>query len=411
MGKSIIGIDIGGAYATAYLLGTESVFEVQYTRPDLEALCGLEFDTAVLEPTGGYERVVSEFLQAQGKRVRVAKLNRVAAYRKMLGVPKSDANDAQVLAQYGDAFEGDPLAWVTPCPFPEQRDLLLQKYHLLKQRSTLVNRLRGRLAHEFPEYQRTRAGKLKNVRFGRPWGESTHGLLIWLSGEPAYRQNALNTALSESCGTGITEYTRHLAFSIAEIDREAIAIEQTLEQFFVGDRFNRYHVTFDRFSFSQALRCYLLCRIYPIQKYLVNGECIYRPHTTKRGRIIQRNASLAAFKAAVGCGTIPNSSGIKGEKQPLYWRGKGGSRDRVAEYYSIGDRHIRQNLFFWCRTFSAGRLNCHYKPQLHAYWSKKRTTQNFYQACGNLSGYAMKLCFFDLVNQIQGVISNASQDF
>lgn len=134
------------------------------------------------------------------------------------------------------------------------------------------------------------------------------------------------------------------------------------------------------------------------------------PHTTKRGRVIQRNASLAAFKAAVGCGTIPNSSGIRGEAKPLYWQGRS-SKGSVPDYYPIGDRHIRKGLFLWCRRFSSGNLDCHYKPQLQTYWEKRRATQNFYQACGNLSGHAMKLCFFDLVNQIQGVISNASQDF
>ncbi|MEO1211074.1 MAG: transposase [Cyanobacteria bacterium J06638_20] len=411
MGKAILGIDIGGAYATAYLLGTESTFEIQYTKPDLEALCSLDFDTVILEPTGGYERVVSEYLEAKEKRVRVVKLNRLSAYRKMLGIPKSDANDARILAQYGDVFESDPLAWVMPCPFPEQKDLLLQKDQLLKQRSSLVNRLRGRLAFEFPEYQRSRTGKLQNIRLGRPWGESTHSLLIWLSGDTIFRQASWDKRLEESCGTGITEYTRHLAFSIAEIDREAGAIEKSIEQFFRGDRFRLYHTVFDRFAFPQYLRCYLLCRIYPIQRYLVNGgQCIYTPHTTKRGRLIQRNASLSAFKAAVGCGTIPNSSGIRGEKQPLYWQGRS-RRKEAPEEYPVGDRNIRRGLFLWVRVFSTGKLSCHYKPMLDAYWSKKRSTQNFYQASGNLSGYAMKLTFFDLVNQVQGVISNASQDF
>lgn len=284
MGKPILGLDIGGAYATAYLLGTESTFEVQYTKPDLEALCSLDFNTAILEPTGGYERVVFEYLEAKEKRVKVAKLNRLSAYRKMLGIPKSDANDARLLAQYGEAFESDPLAWVMPCPFPEQKDLLLQKDHLLKQRSGLVNRLRGRLAFEFPEYQRSRTGKLQNVRLGRPWGESTHSLLIWLSGEKIFRQASWDRRLSESCGTGLTEYTRHLAFSIAEIDREAAAVEQTLEQFFAGDRFKHYQAVFDRFAFPPALRCYLLCRIHPIQKYLINGgQCIYNASYHKTG--------------------------------------------------------------------------------------------------------------------------------
>jgi transposase len=97
-------------------------------------------ELVVLESTGGLERLVLTKLSEAG--IPAARVNprRVRAYATALGVAKTDALDAQVLAKFASAFEPDPQT----CPEPDAQalsDLVSRRRQLVEMQVAEKNRL------------------------------------------------------------------------------------------------------------------------------------------------------------------------------------------------------------------------------------------------------------------------------
>jgi len=97
-------------------------------------------ELVVLESTGGLERLVlTKLSEAE---IPAARVNprRVRDYAKALGVAKTDALDAQVLAKFASVFQPDPQ----PCPEPAAQalsDLVSRRRQLVEMRVAEKNRL------------------------------------------------------------------------------------------------------------------------------------------------------------------------------------------------------------------------------------------------------------------------------
>lgn len=396
-----LGLDIGSASCRAFLLSgkpelpdfynsSEFVsFEIPYNQQGIKSLEALEFDLAILEPTGGYERVIQFHLNRLNKAWKRVKPYRAIALRSELGLAKSDHFDSFLLAYYGQRYYGDPQAWLLE-PKLDWRSRLMRREQFQRQRRGLVNRLKHSLASEFPE---------SPCYFSRPWGERSPGALLWLSGEQSAYYWRHDRRLESSIGTGVTEFSRALARQIAEIDRECLEIESDLTRDLQGDK-ERYHRVFQRFDFSLQLQCWLLARIYPFDQFLVDGQpVIHRRLSRERHKPVKYEASLATFKGLLGAGTIPSTSGIRGERSTKYLRGR---KPTERTYAVCGDRQCRTAFYMWAfNRIATGKLSGdpEIRNRILTYWQRKRESQNHYRATGNLYGYTLKLLFRELCKE------------
>ena len=132
---AVVGIDVGKTRLDAASGGRE-VHPFPNDDPGIAAL--LAWLTAqpvalvVCEPTGGYEEPLVHRLAQAGLPVHLAHPNKVRAFAQASGrQAKTDRLDAQVLAQYGQAF----ALQESPPPDPQREEL----QSLLRRRRQLVN--------------------------------------------------------------------------------------------------------------------------------------------------------------------------------------------------------------------------------------------------------------------------------
>jgi hypothetical protein len=163
----IIGIDISKNVATCCMLESAPANLKEYSQSkefvwwhihpcaeDMEAIAALKPDLIVYEPTGGkYDEAFAHWFRARGFDCRKVAGRRLARYRSEKGLGKNDHLDALSMASYGQEKHQEPSAWI-----PKQgqaiariREQWLQRMSLVRQRASLVNRIRLQLAREFPE--------------------------------------------------------------------------------------------------------------------------------------------------------------------------------------------------------------------------------------------------------------------
>lgn len=98
-------------------------------------------DQVIVEPTGGYERGLCKRLWQIGQAVHLAHVNKVRGYARAQGrLAKSDRIDAQVLAEYGQAFALPPSPAVARSRQALQ-GLLRRREQLVRQRVEERHRL------------------------------------------------------------------------------------------------------------------------------------------------------------------------------------------------------------------------------------------------------------------------------
>ena len=96
-------------------------------------------DVAVMEATGGYERLCARTLRAKGFAVAVVNPADVAHFRKGLGLQaKTDAIDAKALARFGEVRQP---AIVEAAQHPELAELVTRRSQLVGMRCAEKNRL------------------------------------------------------------------------------------------------------------------------------------------------------------------------------------------------------------------------------------------------------------------------------
>lgn len=273
-------------------------------KADAEGIAGLlalEFDAAVMEPTGGhYSRIWSHHLKKAGRVVRWVGHWEVASYRESWKTfNKTDRLDAIALACYGLERWDKPWLFIDP-DHGQIRDLYLQLEHLNRAKNPIVNRLRQQLTHEFPEVSERAANRF----WLRP---NPPGLWESLSGNWS---DKWKKELQRSIGTGISDFTRYQAGLLCELERMEYQLELAIDQEMKKPEYKPYLDVFKRYGISDRTATAMLSVIYPIEKFLDDDrKPIVEKMESSNGKTVTRNRSLGSFKLACGVGMIWHQSG------------------------------------------------------------------------------------------------------
>ena len=147
--KRVVGIDVGkenldvsafGEGRTARAQGT-----IERNKGAIEKLAksckAAQVELAVMEASGGYEKLVLRVMHKTGVPLALVQPARVRAYAKAIGrLAKTDALDCRLIAQFGASVEVAP--WQPADPHMEQaQELSRYRDALVKQRTTEKQRL------------------------------------------------------------------------------------------------------------------------------------------------------------------------------------------------------------------------------------------------------------------------------
>jgi Transposase len=246
----------------------------------------LEFDAAILEPTGGhYSRLWAELIRRSGRTVRWVGHQEIAAYRKSYKLPdKTDKTDAVAIACYGLERWNEPGYFVTEKGeiALKLRELWLEHKFLNTANIAILNRLQQQLAHECPE--------LANKKGCRVWLGETPGL--WLAIANERRSKKWANTIENSAGLGISRFSENLAKAICLSEQSQQAIEIEIEQVIqASPELQRYLEVMKPFKFGRGTSTALLSHIYPIEKFQ------------------SRHNPLGAFKLSCGMAQVWHESG------------------------------------------------------------------------------------------------------
>jgi transposase len=149
--QAVVGIDVSSGKLDAYVLRREQSRQVTNDAAGHRRLIvwakALGADTAVLEASGGYEKLVVRALRRAGFVVHVVDPKRVRHFANALGqLAKTDAIDARIIAQYGAAaLAADRLQLPRPDDPERERlgDLLGARADLIGHRDALQQQIRA----------------------------------------------------------------------------------------------------------------------------------------------------------------------------------------------------------------------------------------------------------------------------
>lgn len=422
----VLGLDISGGYATAALLGeklsaevlkSQPTFEIQTNWQDLSQLMTLEFDIALMEPSGHhFEQVFITWLERHNKPFLYVNATRVAEWRKLNGLSKTDVIDALAIARYGLEYADQPKYFIPPCELPELRSLWLERSRLQQLSTKYINRIRKQLAHDFPERADT--------SLDRSWGKPIPQFLLWLAGqgESQYRlrydrelhggkinRNRKGKRFFEevpgTCGQKPGRFLQFLSKQLLECETYALEIELEINSILEQEKFKPYMDAFQSVGFTNHVAAIYLTKVYPFQRFLgPDGRAIIeRKPSQASGKICTYNRSLAQLKGCLGAGTMENTSGVrqKGGSKRTRWQKKMISQNNGQPVETpIGDRHCRTAFFLWQHfaLFMGKMSECKYRDRVLAQYAKlKAKKKNQYLRAMNMQGYIAKLIFRELL--------------
>jgi transposase len=338
MGIKILGLDVSRGSVTACILSELPADLKRFqqvhkcpsfpaTREGIAALLALDFDAAVMEPTGiHYARIWVHHLEQAGKPIRWVGHREIRHYRESNKLPnKNDNADAIAIAAYAVERWDRPGAFVDGEGNPiRYRYLELQS--LTRIRTPILNRLRQQLSHECPE--------IAEKAIMRPWLKQSPGILYALTGEKVSKK--WRKEFEDSIGEGIGSFTQGLAKQLLLIDQQELLIEQAIASELEKECYQRYLVAFDKFGINGKAAAAIIAQAFPIERFL-----------NERGRPIvervagsKRHRSLSSFKLSLGIGRVQYQSG--GE---LRWKAGGSSDCRTALFLWVqGTVIIRKDV-------------------------------------------------------------------
>ena len=266
----------------------------------IKGLLALKPDIAVLEPTGvNYSKLWATKLAQYGVKVILVGHKELRSYRANLGLPdKDDPADALALAIYylehhkmQNRFvrERDPI-------IAQMRDMVLRLFHLNRQQSPVINRIRQDLAWQFPEVAKI------SLNASIFWG--------WLAGEK--KSAKYDSLLKNSVGLGLEIEMQRNAKALWEIHQRELFLEREMRSLLSDARFLPYRKVFAEFGFGERVEALLLSQIYPLENYLVDGKPEIRIRKGKNsGKPTKRHLSLRRFQKALGTAPTREDSGDK----------------------------------------------------------------------------------------------------
>lgn len=306
----ICGLDISRNSATVCVLEEiphdfkkVKVKKLKLNQKGLETLLGLEFDAAILEPTGGhYSRLWAHALAKAGHEVRWVNHDTVESHRRSHRlINKSDSIDAAILAVYGLERWNVKGAFLDEQPSDKMNSLVLQIESLNRIRNPIINRLRQQLSHEWPEVAERTTKNGKN-----PAG-------LWLAIADEKWSAKLKTEYEQSIGLGLSEFSKGLAKLACDVDRQKIALEEQIYEELDKQEYKPYMKALEVFGIQKSsTAASLILAIYPFERFLDSDRKIITEHVYScNGKRVRRNRSLAAYKMACGLGMTLYQSGDK----------------------------------------------------------------------------------------------------
>lgn len=333
----ILGLDVCKAKVAACLLDEVSDRPKEWFRRNrktipylpangtgLAAAIAYQADVVILEPTGlHYSILWARRLAEAGALIMWVGHAQLKYHRSDLRLPnKNDPADAFALSHYGHVYLNQPEYFLSldldGCG-AEIRNISLQLRHLAKMENPLSNRIKQNLAHEWPEKAETRSEA--DEQFAAPLWRYIAGLPVAKSTKTIY-----DRSLAESCGYGLTKFTIDHCQKLVVLQAEGIEIERHMCALTSQSQFERYNVVFDNFKMGRRVRAMILSHIYPLEQFLLANLHEHIDYVTNtNGKRSKRRRSLSAFKLALGCGLVEDSSG-KSEK----WIAGGSKLCRIA---------------------------------------------------------------------------------
>lgn len=398
---TIIGLDIGkhgNAVACPLLAMPENILQhhdsedsvflhLTSSKKSIRELLDLDPTGLVMEPTGGW---YSAFWH------RVAEVYHIPVYwmghadlkgqRSHFGFPnKYDKNDALCLgASYFDPYfinkDGSKrfLKGYRIKEIQSVRELVLELEQLDKIRTTLVNQLRQRFALEYPEAA------------AQSWGVNEKGMtpiIEWLIGKNHHgrRINHYHNSIANSLGIDISEYSLKHGGAINDIERRRMETEMMLWEAMNQECFIPYLKAFKGFQWGLGMEALTLMKVYPFEKFLVDGFPVVEWVKTKNNGRQKRHRSLQQFQSYLGLSRRVEQSG---DKEHIKW---------------FNSKMMRSHYYIWCMARICPqpprRLDTEIGKKLGDKWDNMKATK---QAKGKDA--IMRLCFYAtrlLFNQLK----------
>lgn len=375
---TVIGLDVGRNHAVAAALDHYPINLKRYYNAHRREFVRINFDAegfisfwemnptvVILEPTGGwYSRLIAEKCHAAGVEVCWVGHADLKAIRESHGFKnKRDPEDALCLAAtYFDDRFVDEFGRKRFLHFDERIQQLEDWFYELEQldkvKTALVNQLRQRLCYEFPEVAQKRTSDTSiNKKLGcHPFWAALAGIHTY-----AWYRKTLNA----SVGAGLSDYSKNHAARICELEQQSQALESLMSEFIAAPEFEPYLRAFEPFRFGLRNISYLLCKIYPFEKFLINNKPWVSYGRSKKGKRVRNDHSCRQFQAFLGLSYTLEKSGDSGNLKKKFH----------------GSKVCRSHLYCWVKTrFDMERGKLLESEQARALWEKYQQLRKLYQA-------------------------------
>jgi uncharacterized protein involved in tolerance to divalent cations len=270
-------------------------------RDAIELLTDLKPDAIVMEPTGvWYSRLWAKLAEHLGIEVKWIGHGDLAHTRGAYGFKdKDDRTDAFCLAltYFDPVFNAGNrwLYWKTGT-IADVNDRLLEIKSLESTTKILQQQIRQRLKYEFPEVADRAINNKRHSDGFTQW-------IGWLAGIHSYKriEGERANSIATELGIEITQYTRDHAAAIAGNQIREIRLKSDLNHSLLDPCFDRYRPTLEQFDFGDIMQATILSHIYPIEKFLLNGDRWIDRYKDDRGWH-KNNRSMAGFQISLGMG-------------------------------------------------------------------------------------------------------------
>jgi hypothetical protein len=296
------------------------IFRVKPSHKDFDQLLNMNPTGLVMEPTGGwYSQIWAKFGEVHDIPVYWVGHADLKSQRGHFGFPnKYDDNDALCLAasyfdpQWIDEFgrrrflPGHLIREVWPL-----RELVLEYYQVDKLINAVGNQLQQRLSYEFPELA---------ALTWKPSGKGYIEAIAWMAGKQvkAMRDRQYNDSVAKRLGINFSCYTKEHADLHHSLELRQLEIEGKLLKAFDNPLFIPYLRALEPFNFGIGLKGLILYKVFPFEKFLVNGFPHIERYLSRSNHWQKRNISLQHFQAYFGLSRRIEQSG---GKEKIKWSG------------------------------------------------------------------------------------------
>lgn len=374
---TIIGLDVGRNHAVAAALDHYPINLKRYYNAHRRDFVRINVDAeglntfwemnptaVIMEPTGGwYSRLIAEKCHGAGVEVCWVGHADLKAIRESHGFKnKRDPEDALCLAAtYFDDRFVDEFGRKRYLHFNQRiqqlEDWFYEVEQLDKIKNALINQLRQRLCYEFPEVaQKTVVDASINKKL------KCHPFWAAIAGIHSY--SWYRKTLSASVGAGLSQYSINHAARICEIEQQSQELEALMSEFVQAPEFEPYLRAFEPFKFGLKNTSYLLCKIYPFEKFLINGKPWITYGRSKRGKRTRHDHSCRQFQAFLGLSYTLEKSGDSGNLKKKFH----------------GSKVCRSHLYCWVKIqFDMKRGKSFESEQGWALWEKHQQLRKLHQ--------------------------------